>query len=512
MAVANKAVGGKGPCGAGAGGGGTGKGMPGQASSANHPGGRRSADNVRRLQRRLWAAAKRSPGRRFHALYDRIHRSDVLWEAWRRVRSNRGSAGIDAQSFAGIEQQGIETFLERLGAELRAGQYRPQAVLRRYIPKADGKRRPLGIPTIRDRVVQAAAKLVLEPIFEADFEDCSYGFRPRRSALEALEALRERGARGGNHVLDADIRDYFGSIDHELLRMRVERRVSDRRVLKLVRQWLEAGVMEDGVETRTVAGTPQGGVISPLLSNIYLHYLDSVWSRRCGHLGKLVRYADDFVVMCETAQDCEEAERRMKLILERLKLQLHPEKTKRVDLTEGREGFDFLGCHLHKRVSGRLLERGIRRYYLQRWPSMRGMKRVRSRVKELTGRNRIGIKDVRVVIDDLNPILRGWGNYYRTGNAAAKFQQIDDYVVERLRGLLRKRHGRHLRPGQSACWNAAFFHEHGLHRLRGTIRYPGRSAMPRPDTAPVSRVRETRTHGLKGGLDRGFGGCMSEVQ
>ena len=474
--------------------------MPGQVSPANHPAGPEARENVRGLQRRLWVAAKRSPGRRFHALYDRIHRRDVLWEAWRRTRANRGAAGVDARTFAVIEQEGVEAFIEGIEADLRAGKYRAQAVLRRYIPKADGRKRPLGIPTIRDRVVQMAAKLVLEPIFEADFEDCSFGFRPKRSATQALERLREQGARGGNHVLDADITDYFGSIDQALLMERVSRRVSDRRVLRLLRQWLGAGVMEDGVETRTVSGTPQGGVISPLLSNIYLHYLDAVWRRQCAQLGTLVRYADDFVVTCRTAGQCEEAERRVRIILERLKLQLHPGKTRRVDLTEGREGFDFLGCHLRKRVSGRLLERGIRRYYLQRWPSVRSMKRVRQRVHELTDRSRNGVRDVRVLIRDLNPVLRGWGQYFCTGNAAIKFGQIDEYAYERLRRFLVKRHGRHLRAGVANRWTRQFFHDHGLHRLRGTIRYPGVSTMQPFESSPVSRVRETRTHGLKGGV------------
>jgi group II intron reverse transcriptase/maturase len=274
-------------------------------------------------------------------------------------------------------------------------------------------------------------------------------------------------------VIDADITDYFGSIDHELLMKRVERRVSDRRVLKLLRQWLRAGVMEEGRYHETISGTPQGGVISPLLSNIYLHFLDTVWERKCGHLGTLVRYADDFVVMCETAEDCEEAERRVRIILERLKLKLHPEKTRRVELTDGKEGFDFLGCHLRKRVSGRRLERGVRRYYLHRWPGARSMKRVRQRVKELTGRDRNGVRDVRVIIRDLNPVLRGWGNYFRTGNADWKFNQVDTYVWSRLRCFLVKRKGRHLRPGDTAAWDRNFFHGHGLHRLRGTVRYPG---------------------------------------
>jgi group II intron reverse transcriptase/maturase len=443
-------------------------------SVPNNPGRPRPRDKVRELQRRLWAAAKRQPGRRFHALYDRIFRGDVLKEAWKRVRKNRGSAGVDRQTLTEVEEYGTERFLEELAAELEAGAYRPKAVLRRYIPKADGKKRPLGIPAVRDRVVQMAAKLVLEPIFEADFRPCSYGFRPRRSATQALERLRKLGAQGVNHVLDADIRDYFGSIDHERLMKLVEMRISDRRVLGLVRLWLEAGVMEDGAVTTLLSGTPQGGVISPLLSNIYLGVLDKLWEWRHAHLGELVRYADDFVILCRTAKTCEEAEGRVREILRRLKLELHPEKTRRVDLSRGRQGFDFLGCHLHKRMSGPIWEKERRRvYFLQRWPSQRSMKRVRQRVKEMTGRNRNGVKDVQVLIRDINPVLRGWGNYFRTGNAAVKFGQVDDYVQQRLRGFMVKRKGRHLRAGEASRWTHAFFHDrHGLYRLRGTIKYP----------------------------------------
>jgi group II intron reverse transcriptase/maturase len=441
---------------------------------SNHPGGRPLTDKVRQLQRRLWVAAKRSPERRFHALLDRIYRRDVLWEAWRRVKRNRGAAGVDRETLDRVEQYGVERMLGELHTALRAGTYRPQPVLRRYIPKADGRQRPLGIPTIRDRVAQMATTIVLEPIFEADFRASSYGFRPKRSATQALEMLRVHGARGGNHVLDADIRDYFGSIDHAKLLKLVALRISDRRVLKLLRQWLAAGVMEEGQWTRSVAGTPQGGVISPLLSNIYLHVLDRIWEDRCAHLGTLVRYADDFVVMCDTKAAVEEARHRVSTVLTRLGLELHPEKTRLVDLSHGREGFDFLGCHLHKRMSGPLWERTHRRvYFLQRWPAQRAMARVRTRVRALTSRSRCH-EDLRRVIADVNPVLRGWAQYFRTGNAATRFVQLDRYVVDRLRGLRLHRHGlpRHA-GGGTTRWDRAFFEALGLCRLRGTIQYPG---------------------------------------
>lgn len=466
------------------------EGMPPEA--ANTP-----VDKVRELQRSLWTSAKRSKTRRFHALYDRIHRSDVLWEAWRRVRRNGGTAGADETTLAEIERQGVAEFLGEIQAALKAGAYRPAPVKRRYIPKADGKLRPLGIPTVRDRVAQMAAKLVVEPVFEADFKPCSYGFRPKKSAVQALEAVRKAGNCGYNFVLDADIRGYFDSIDRKKLMEMLEERITDRRVLKLMRKWLEAGVLEGGTVKETLAGTPQGGVISPLLANVYLNRLDRYWDRECGEVGVLVRYADDFVVMCKTEARVKEAHRRVAEVMARLGLTLHPEKTRLVDLRNGREGFTFLGCVNRKRRSVR---RNPRKHSMQRWPSPKAMANIRLKVHKLTSVRGNRAKDVKEAVGALNPVLRGWGNYFRTGNSDREFHRLDRYVHARLTRWLWRRGGQ--RPQDSyRLWPPERLHRLGLHRLQGTGVYLSKAESERPS---LSRVRENRTHGLKGGAGTGL--------
>jgi RNA-directed DNA polymerase len=422
-------------------------------------------DKVRELQRALYRSAKASPARRFHALYDKLFREDVLRRAWQEVKANAGAAGVDGQTIAAIEQSGVEGFLATLTHELQQGTYRPRPVRRVRIPKADGRERALGIPTVRDRVVQAAAKVVLEPVFEADFRASSYGFRPKRNAHQAVEQVRQAVNRGQNWVLDADIEAFFDRIDHAKLIRLVERRLCDQRLLKLLRQWLRAGVLDGEEVAPTAQGVPQGSVISPLLANVVLHELDRLWEDRCRHLGQLVRYADDFVVLCRTEAAAQEALRRVEVILARQGLRLHSTKTRVASLGDGRQGFDFLGFHCRKVESWRY--RGRR--YLQHWPSRRAMQSVRDRVKAITAPRHRLPEPVTVIVAELNPVLRGWGAYFRVGNASRQLQHVDAYVRERLALFVSKKTGRHGRGWRRHT--LAYFRSLGVYELAGTVAW-----------------------------------------
>src|SRR5215217_3420355 len=343
-------------------------------------------DKVRELQRTLYRAAKADPGRRFHALYDKVHRRDLLERAWGLVRSNQGAAGIDRQTIADVEQYGVERLLDELAADLKDGSWRPLPARRVYIEKPGREeQRPLSIPAVRDRVVQAATKLVIEPVFEADFLSCSFGFRPKRSQHDALQVLLDESWSGRRWALGADIANCYEAIPHSGLMAAIEERIVDRRLLKLLRAMLRAGVMEDGAVQREVTGTPQGGVISPVLCNVYLHRLDRRWRAR--GTGELVRFADDLVVLCRTKREAENALEALTAILAELGLELKQAKTRIVHLREGGEGLDYLGFH-HRHV--RLKDPHRRHIHLlARWPSREPMARARERIREITDRRRL---------------------------------------------------------------------------------------------------------------------------
>jgi RNA-directed DNA polymerase len=397
-------------------------------------------DPVRALQHALYRAAKADPGRRFHALYDKVSRSDVLWRAWVAVRLNNGVPGIDKVTLAAVEEYGIIRLLDELAAELREGRYRPQPARRVLIPKPGalaGEQRPLSIPSVRDRIVQAAVKIVLEPVFEADFLPSSFGFRPRRSAHDALQVLIDECSRGRRWVVETDIANCFSAIPHKELMQAVQERVCDQSVLKLLRVMLRAGVMEDGQVRRPVTGTPQGGVASPLMCNVYLHRLDRAWDDGDG---VLARFADDLVVMCWSRSQAERALERLTGLLAGLGLEPKAAKTRIVHLEEEGEGFDFLGFH-HRLVRSRGLNGKKPVTFLARWPADKAMRHARDRIRELTGRRRLSLPP-EAIAQDMNMFLRGWVAYFRYGHSARRLSKIRQYARMRLALFISHKHRR----------------------------------------------------------------------
>jgi RNA-directed DNA polymerase len=416
-------------------------------------------NKVRVLQRGLYRAAKAQRERRFGVLYDKVYRGDILQAAWERVRENRGAAGVDGQTIRDIEQAGVGQFLEGLATELREKRYRPNRVRRTYIPKpGKAEKRPLGIPVVRDRVVQAAVKIVIEPIFEADFQPCSYGFRPKRDAHQAIEAVAKYVNYGCTQVIDADLRSYFDSIPHDKLMAVIGRRVSDVWILRLIRWWLKAGVMEGNRISLSDTGTPQGGVISPLLANIYLNELDRRWTERgynsIRYEAHLVRYADDMVILCR--KDTGRFYAEFKAEVERLGLEVNEAKTRVVDAGEG---FDFLGMRFRYRRS----PRGRMNCY--KWPTPGAVSRVKEKAREAIGRR--GNWQLAEAIRRVNPILQGWGNYYRYGNSFDQFDKVDRYVRWRLRWRYWVEHRKRRRGMRD--FPRDLYRESGLYRLRETV-------------------------------------------
>lgn len=416
-------------------------------------------EKVSSLRRNLYRKAKQEPKFRFYALYDRIYRKDVLTAAARQVISNKGAPGVDGVTVDQIvDAEGSpQKIVDELHEELRAKRYRPQPVRRVMIPKPDGRERPLGIPTVRDRIIQTAALLILEPIFEADFLDCSYGFRPKRSAHDALHEVRALIKSGRETVYDADLKGYFDSIPHDKLMAALQVRISDRSVLHLIRLWLEAPVVDprDGGPPRSQKqGTPQGGVISPLLANVYLHWFDRAFHADDGPAkfanARLVRYADDLVVLCRYA-GARLVEWIESTLEQRLKLEINCEKTKVVRLRGGRESVSFLGYTFQYFRD----LRGRDWMYLNAFPSKKALGRARDRLRELTAKKHV-FKPIPDLIDELNAYTRGWKRYFSFGYPKMAWRHVDWQMRERLRRHLRRRSQRPFRPPEGKSYYEHF--------------------------------------------------------
>ena len=386
-----------------------------------------SKEKVRQLQNKLYLTAKKCQKRRFHALYDKVYRDDVLIEAWKRVKANKGSSGVDGIRIEDIEKMGIEKYLKELKKELIEGKYIPSPVKRVMIPKPDGSERPLGIPTVRDRIVQMAAKIAIEPVFEADFRECSYGFRPKRSAKQALEVVRKACNNKGYYVVDADIEKFFDNVNQDNLMILIEQRISDRRILKLIKQWMRSGILYGSILTISELGTSQGSVISPLLANIYLNTLDRLWEKSGRTHGILVRYADDTVIICKNKKSVNHAQSLLQYIMGKLDLRLHPVKTKIVNMWDGTEGFDFLGLH-HRRFL-KINKKGNRYGETYQYPSKKAMKKMKRTVKESINQRYLLVKTEEELIKVLNPKITGWRNYYKTRNDRKWMRAIDWYIL-----------------------------------------------------------------------------------